>query len=148
MTHDTQVARLDGFTEEELEVTRFALQQVAKRVMDRAAADEYDVEDLPGAAVTFHLASTLAGEFGVKLGEPAPSSESLEMAAGCIAEGDAPIAARMAAEAQAHPLVKLPGKVILPLGAHADVPVSPEEDARCDYTAVEYDQGIDANAHP
>jgi hypothetical protein len=113
---DVQHARLDGFTEEELEVIRFGLQQVAGRVMDRAAADEYAKEDLTPAAMTFHLASTLAGEFGVKLGEPAPDADSLEMAAGCIAEGDAPFAAKAAAEVAA-----------TPLGASADVPVTPEE---------------------
>lgn len=89
--------RFDGLNEDELELTRFAYQQVAKRIMDRAAADDYEGCDLAGAAATFHLASTLAGEVGEHLGEETPSAETLDMAASCIALGQAPGAALLGA---------------------------------------------------
>jgi hypothetical protein len=92
--------RFNDFTEDERGIAHFALQQCAKHIMDRAAASGYPSEDLTQAAAMFHLASTLAGEVGLSLGEPALDAESLEMAAVCIAEGDAPFAARMAAEVE------------------------------------------------
>lgn len=116
-------ARFAGFSEDERAVLHFALQQQAARIMDKASAGQYGRDDLAGAAATFHMASTLAGELGVTLGERAPDPESLDMVAVCIAEGEAPFAARMAAEVQEESR-----EAPRPLGAHADIPVTPGED--------------------
>jgi hypothetical protein len=111
-------ARLwSGFSEDELELTRFAYQQVAMRIMDRAAADNYERADLPAAAATFHMASLLAGEVDVLLGEPTPDTESLEMVATLIASGETPqIAIAVDVDAD-HPF-----------GVKADLPADAEED--------------------
>ena len=89
----TAVGRFTAFTEDERTVIHFALQRCAKRIMDKAAADEYGQDDLASAAATFHMASTLAGEVGALVGFAPPSEESLGMVAVCIAEGLAPSAA-------------------------------------------------------
>jgi hypothetical protein len=115
--------RFSGFTEDERGVIHFALQQCAQRIMDKAAADQYPQEHLLDAGGMFHLASTLASELGVALGLDPANAETLEMVAVCIAEGEAPFAARMAAEAEDEPR-----GVVVPLGNSAHIPVTPEED--------------------
>lgn len=113
--------RYEGFTQDERDVLHYALQQTARSIMDKAAASKYEKDTLGFAAGMFHLASTLAGEVGVTLGFSPADTESLEMTAVCIAEGEAPFAARMAAEVEEDAPVRS-------LGAHAGVRVSVEED--------------------
>jgi hypothetical protein len=85
-------ARFDGFDEDERAVLHFALQQVAAKIMDKAAADDYVKDDLAAAAGTFHLASTLAAEVGVTVGFSPPDPKSLQLVTIGIAQGIAPVA--------------------------------------------------------
>jgi hypothetical protein len=111
--------RFSGFTEDERSILHLALQLRAKRIMDKAVAEEFEQADLNSAAEVFYLASSMVDEVGATLGLEPAGGESLAMVALAIAEGEAPLAARMAAE------VEEPTR---PLGAHADVSVTPGED--------------------
>ena len=96
-----ELSRLAKFNEHERAVMQYALLSLADGILADAEAEEIDREALPSAAGTFAMATAMAYEIADMAGEERPPLEAAEMLALCIAEGDAPLAAKMAAEAEA-----------------------------------------------
>jgi hypothetical protein len=111
--------RFSGFTEDERSILHLALQLRAKRIMDKAVAGEFEQADLSSAAQVFYLTSSMVDEVGLTLGLEPAGEEGLSILALAIAEGEAPMAAEVAG------LAPFAG---VPLGSHAEIPVTPGED--------------------
>jgi hypothetical protein len=94
-------ARFAPFDEYDHHVLYGALVAFAADILGDAEREEIDRGALPSAAGTFLRASLLAHELAPLVGEEQFDVESLEVMAQVIADGDAPLAAKHAAEAVA-----------------------------------------------
>lgn len=96
-----QPPRFGRFDENELTVIGGALASYAHDILADAEREEIEASDLEAAGATFFQALVLAYEVADHIGEDHPSLEHTLAMAETIAEGDAPLAAKMAAEAVA-----------------------------------------------
>lgn len=93
--------RLVGLDPHERAVLHGACITLADGIVADAEAEDIDRDSLPQAATTFYQAMLLATEIAELAGIEHPPIEHAELMAQVIAEGDAPLAAKMAAEAVA-----------------------------------------------